>query len=249
MSMAPNIYTFFEPINEWCNSKLLLDLWVENWSESGFEPVVLNLDDAKSHPYYHEYDEVIRSNYEKITGRDIMSGWGYYVYFCFMRHLAYASRMTDDMCLAMDYDVYNINYKPEHLPEDKIMFFANQNPCCISGNKDLFLELCILMSKFTQENIVDYKRSFDNSIALHDMGWIKYTLDLPDDLSKELKDKVIFNQHKIQGSETSANKSLIHVSFWWLLKHLEDKSLTVTDLSIDDKLKLRYTLAKEQLTK
>ena len=119
----------------------------------------------------------------------------------------------------------------------------------MAGNKDLFLEFCVLMSKFTQENITDYKRSFDSSIALHDMGWIKYTLDLPDDLSKELKDKVIFNQHKIQRSETSANKSLIHVSFGWLLKHLEDKSLTVTDLSVDERLKLRHILAKEQLTK
>jgi len=246
----PKVYTFFEPIDKWGSSKLLLDLWVENWSKHGFEPIVLNESDAKSHPYYKEYDKIIKSNHKKITGKDIMTGWGSYVYFCFIRHLAFANKMTDEICIAMDYDIYNINYDQEVLNKNKIMVFNGQNPCCLSGNKHLFLKLCLLMSKFTEENIDEYKLSFDNCVekrAFHDFGWVRCTLGLKNDLSKKLKRITIFGENKIQGSGVDEEKPLIHVSFFWLQKHLEDKSPTVTDLSVDERLKLRYTLAKEKI--
>lgn len=247
MTSKPKVYTFFEPIDEWDSSSKLLDLWVENWSSKGFETIVLNESDAKSHPYYEQYDKIIRSNYKKITGKDIMIGWGHYVYYCFIRHLAYANKMTDEICIAMDYDIYNIDYKPEKLTKNKLVFFTANNPCCISGNNKLFLQLCLLMSKFTEENIEEYKLSFDNSAALHDMGWVKYTLALRDNLSKKLKNIAILNQDKIQPNENSMKKSLIHVSFAWGRFHLENKGLSVKNLSVDEKIDLRYTLAKKQL--
>lgn len=246
------VYTFYESIDKWDSSKLLLDLWVENWSSKGFEPIVLNESDAKSHPYYTEYDKLIRSNYEKITGCSIMKGWGNYIYYCFVRHLAFANKMTDEISLAMDYDIYNLDYENESLKENKITFFAGRNPCCLSGNRHLFLEMCMLMSEFTSKNIDDYKHSFNISkhkTPLHDMGWIKYTLNLEENLSEKLKEIVTFGGQRIQGCESAPKKSIIHVSFGWLKVHYENINKSHSDLDCEEKLNMRYKLAKEQLKK
>ena len=228
------VYTFYEPIDKWDSSKLLLDLWVENWSSKGFEPIVLNESDAKSHPYYTKYDKLIRNNYEKITGCSIMKGWGNYIYYCLVRHLAFANK----------------DYENEPLKENKITFFAGKNPCCLSGNSYLFLEMCMLMSEFTSKNIDEYKHSFNISkhkTPLHDMGWIKYTLNLEDDLSKKLKELVTFGGQKIQSCESAPKKSIIHVSFGWVKAHCENINKSHNDLDVEEQLKLRYKLAKEQL--
>ena len=249
------VYTFYEPIDKWDSSKLLLDLWLENWSSKGFEPIVLNESDAKSHPYYTEYDKLIRSNYEKISGRNIMTSWSHYIYYCFIRHLAFANKMTDEISIAMDYDIYNINYKHEILSTDKITFFNGQNPCCISGNKHLFLDLCLLMSKFTEANKDVYKRTRNDLVvngrpAFHDLGWIRVTDNLPHPLPNALRDKVTFgNVARIRSTVDDNIKSLIHVSFYWLQEYIKAKGEEnyEDNMTVDQRYKLRYELAKKQL--
>ena len=45
------IYTYYQDI-EHSSQNELIDLWKISWSRQGYEPIVLNLEDAKKHPYF-----------------------------------------------------------------------------------------------------------------------------------------------------------------------------------------------------
>ena len=54
------IYTYYEDIN-FNKQNELLELWKLSWSRHGYEPIVLNLEDAKKHSYFETLDTEIRS--------------------------------------------------------------------------------------------------------------------------------------------------------------------------------------------
>lgn len=93
----PLIYTFFEigdDVTLQEHAKLLAT-WAELWSEAGWEPRVLTLEDAKKHP-----------NYEKFSKEIIYPGPLHYLsfdYMCLMRWLAMAVQGTGGWM--SDYDV------------------------------------------------------------------------------------------------------------------------------------------------
>ena len=82
----PVIYTFFElkrRIRKSEPSKAhmeLLETWKDLWSQAGWEPRILTLDDAKKHPDFEKYSKAI------ITKGNLYEGS--YDYMCFMRWLA-----------------------------------------------------------------------------------------------------------------------------------------------------------------
>jgi len=71
-----NIYTFYEPVNELNHrsNEKILEIWKKSWAYYGWNPIVLNLKDAKKHKFYDEYKKKCetyptlnpKSGYEKI---------------------------------------------------------------------------------------------------------------------------------------------------------------------------------------
>jgi hypothetical protein len=68
-ALRPKMYTYFERIpmehrftdmsDE--DDQMLLDYWKESWEAAGWEPVVLGLKDAQSHPRFSEYEAMIKA--------------------------------------------------------------------------------------------------------------------------------------------------------------------------------------------
>ena len=82
----PVIFTFYEPVSylKEEDPEDLLHIWKKFWSESGWEPVILNEFDAKRHPSYKPYSEILEKGQFK---RDQDK----YNYFCFIRWIAAAA--------------------------------------------------------------------------------------------------------------------------------------------------------------
>lgn len=96
------IYTFCEVVNPAYVE--LADLWKRSWAKHGWQPVVLNLKDAVSHPLYRRY----RAHVEKLpTVND--RRWETMAY---IRYLAYETKAPG---VFGDVDVINYGIKPEDL--------------------------------------------------------------------------------------------------------------------------------------
>ena len=98
------IYTYYQNINH-SSQKELIDLWKISWSRHGYEPIVLNLEDAKKHSYFETLNSEMRRIFNEITGRTIID----YGMSCWLRWLAYAIQ-EDEKFYVSDYDAININF-------------------------------------------------------------------------------------------------------------------------------------------
>jgi len=76
----PKMHTFFTPVSNSPDTSLL-DVWKKSWSDAGWEPVVLTLEDARKHPDYRRFIEAFESAEYKLKDYDRM---------CFLRWLAMA---------------------------------------------------------------------------------------------------------------------------------------------------------------
>ena len=102
----------------------LIKLWEKSWSENGWNPIVLSIEDAKNHPRYNEIDLTdYSSNLYKysVNGPD-------YLELCYSRWFAYACHDG----FWSDYDVINYGFTPEdaqHLVQYDPAFIDNIGSC------------------------------------------------------------------------------------------------------------------------
>ena len=100
----------------------LLELWKENWSLLGWEPVVLGYEDAKGNPRYSEYLAKFRT-FPTSNSKD-------YELACFMRWVA-MEMVGGYHC---DFDVFNYGYHGEG--EKELTFYSKYMvPCMVYGTK------------------------------------------------------------------------------------------------------------------
>ena len=52
------IYTYYQGVN-FAEQNELINLWKISWSRHGYDPIVLNLKDAKKHPYFETLNREI----------------------------------------------------------------------------------------------------------------------------------------------------------------------------------------------
>ena len=81
------IYTYYQDI-DFSAQQELIDLWKVSWSRQGYEPIVLNLEDAKKHSYFQTLNTEMRRFYKEITNKEITE----YGMSCWFRWLAYHLR-------------------------------------------------------------------------------------------------------------------------------------------------------------
>jgi len=108
----PMIYTFFElrkdkngnPDNNGrMNHEDLIGAWKELWYEAGWSPQILTLDDARRHPDYEKYNNLLTKGTENVYEDS-------YDFMCFMRWLAMASHGQGGFM--SDYDTFPLEITP-----------------------------------------------------------------------------------------------------------------------------------------
>jgi hypothetical protein len=158
------IYTYYQNINH-DKQPELIDLWKISWSNHGYEPIVLNLEDAKKHSYFETLNTEMRRIFKEITNKQI----GEYGMSCWFRWLAYATQ-ADEKFYVSDYDAINLNF-PITQPSNKLHLMDNACPFFASGTPIQFENLCRAFVEVSNERIDILKQQADH---YHDQEFFQY---------------------------------------------------------------------------
>ena len=122
----------------------ILRLWVDNWKQAGFDPVVIGQQQAEAHPSYDEF-----RNY--VTKMPFMNVFEYEL-ACFLRWMAMAHIGGG---LMADYDCFNAGFEPgDVIFKDMTIYEPPHVPCLVSGSS---LEYERVIQIFMNFNIGMYK--------------------------------------------------------------------------------------------
>lgn len=152
------IYTYYDNITNDVNplphdeQQQLIEVWKKNWTDKGFQPIVLDSKQAKKHPFFEKFDKQMREIYHEIVG-DSISEYGM---SCYHRWLAYASQQQE-RCYVSDYDVINLSFVGVE-PDDGIHFLDNMCPSFVSGSPKDFEKLCHAMIEVSRERLQILKK-------------------------------------------------------------------------------------------
>jgi len=188
------IYTYYQDIN-FKKQNELIDLWKLSWSRQGYEPIVLNLQDAKKHPYFKTLNIEMRRIFNEITGRTIID----YGMSCWFRWLAYATQ-ADEKFYVSDYDAINVNF-PITEPSNKLHLMDFACPFLASGTPKQFENLCKAFVEVSNQRIEILKRQTDH---YHDQEFFQYNFmpqnnDSAEDLRNQHNILMTRNRYKIGG--------------------------------------------------
>lgn len=158
------IYTYYQDIKHPHQSKLI-ELWKTSWSRNGYTPVVLNIDAAKTHPFFEEFGAKMREIFHEITGKHISN----YGMSCWYRWLAYATQ-EEEKCYVSDYDVINACF-PVIEPRDKMHLMDSACPCFASGTPSQFEALCKVFIEVSASRMKILKQTAGH---YHDQEFFQY---------------------------------------------------------------------------
>lgn len=166
----PIIYTFFELKENTRHEKVdsepfrkLLQLWTDLWTDAGWEPRILTMDDAKRHPDYEKYSKAIATEGNLFEGG--------YEHMCFMRWLAMAAHDTGGwMC---DNDSFPMGITTQDgltLPNDgQFTSFERHVPSLLSGSADEWNRMSKYVLEFGIEKI-QHQNDYTDMFALLDIN-------------------------------------------------------------------------------
>ena len=188
------IYTYYQDINHSSQNELI-DLWKISWSRQGYEPIVLNLEDAKKHSYFETLNTEMCRIFKEITNKEI----GDYGMSCWFRWLAYATQ-EDEKFYVSDYDAINVNFHIEE-PEDKLHLMDYACPFLASGTPKQFENLCKAFVEVSNERIDILKSQADH---YHDQEFFQYNFmpqknDSAEGLRNEHDILMTRNRHELGG--------------------------------------------------
>ena len=188
------IYTYYQDISHSSQNELI-DLWKISWSRHGYEPIVLNLEDAKKHSYFETLNTEMRRIYNEITGKQINA----YGMSCWFRWLAYATQ-TEEKFYVSDYDAINVNF-PIIEPENKLHLMDNDCPFLASGTPKQFENLCKAFVEVSNQRIEILKEQTDH---YHDQEFFQYNFmpqlnNFAEDLRKQHNILMTRSRNKMGG--------------------------------------------------
>lgn len=201
------IYTYYQNINH-DKQPELIDLWKISWSNHGYKPIVLNLQDVKRHPYFDTLNSEMRKIYKEITNAEISE----YGMSCWFRWLAYATQ-PDEKFYVSDYDAINVNF-PITEPSDKLHLMDGACPFLASGTPKQFENLCKAFVEVSNQRVNILKQQANH---YHDQEFFIYNfINKHNDSAKELRNKynvlMTRNRTKFGGSDINVNSLVYHVS-------------------------------------
>lgn len=193
-----NIYTFYESIDpsniDKNNNELkIIDLWSKSWRHNGWNPIILNLNDASDHPEYQKFYDVCYK-FPTVNPKK-------YEMYCYLRWLAMELRGG----WHCDYDVINYGFKPVDFG-DKIVTCINGrlSPSTIYMTKEKYRLIIDTILNYKISDVdIKYKENNNKIYHVSDMTIIQ-------SLDSKYSD-VILNIEKTVNVETDWDKSnLIH---------------------------------------
>lgn len=177
------IYTYYQDIN-FAEQNELINLWKISWSRHGYQPIALNLEDAKKHPYFATLNSEMRRIFNEITSKQITE----YGMSCWFRWLAYATQAEEKFYVS-DYDAINLNF-PITEPRNQLHLMDNDCPFIASGTPIQFENLCKAFVEVSNERIDILKQQANH---YHDQEFFQYNFMPPyNDSAEDLR-----NQHDI----------------------------------------------------
>jgi len=246
-----DVYTFYEPIASWDHDRSLLDLWVKNWSDKGFNPVIMSLNDAKKHNYYLKFSETISKSFKTITKKDIINpnnAWSYYVYYNYIRFLSYATIDTKQPILIMDYDVYNINLNPEEISglSENIFFYWSICPCLMTGSPASFGNLCKMFAFVTENHLDLLEEEYKLSpyVSFHEMALMHLLKFSKNKILNQILEKYNIN---FAHDDHLISTCLYHSSNVIIREYCNNNSLDIKSLNHEQKINIRIRCAKEKI--
>ena len=162
------IYTYYQDINFVSvhgDQQELIDLWKISWSRQGYEPIVLNLEDAKKHSFFETLNSEMRRIFKEITNKEIDD----YGMNCWFRWLAYATQ-KDEKFYVSDYDAINVNF-PITEASNQLHFMGGACPFLASGTPKQFENLCNKFIEVTKERMEILKQQANH---YHDQEFLLY---------------------------------------------------------------------------
>jgi len=123
----PLVFTFFEPVEYLPSANSMIEIWRETWSLAGWEPVVLNLEDAKRHPNFLEYS----SNF-LTQGKQFKDGRDRLNFLCFSRWFAVAA--SGGFGWMSDIDTFPLHIQPSIPNEGQLTGHNFIVPNLVSGS-------------------------------------------------------------------------------------------------------------------
>ena len=201
------IYTYYQNLNDPTQDELI-DLWKISWSRQGYEPIVLNSEDAKKHSYFETLDTEMRKIFKEITNTEISD----YGMSCWFRWMAYATQ-ADEKFYVSDYDAINVNF-PIKEPNEKLHLMDNDCPFLASGTPKQFENLCKAFVEVSNERIDILKQQANH---YHDQEVFQYnfTSQHNDNLNHLLTSydlKITKDRTKFGGPDINVNSLVYHVS-------------------------------------
>jgi len=122
------IYTYYEPV-DMAEQESLIELWKINWTQKGFDPVVLGIDDALSAPIHDEYMNFVHDIHSAIDPDTNIEG----TYWLATQREIAAFTVIDEPSFVSDYDVFNVNFDPPREVEDYVHWRDARCTCFASG--------------------------------------------------------------------------------------------------------------------
>ena len=181
------------------NQKDLIDLWSLSWSKQGFEPIILEPQHAKNHPFYKPFFEKINFFWKKLLNKNIDT----YNLNCYTRWLAYATQPEEKFYVS-DYDAINSSFSLIE-PDDKLHLMGGVCPFFASGKSSQFDNLCKLFIEITEKNmhelLLEFEQNPSGSKVYSDQGFFLYNMSsllLRDDIkiTKDMDIGHIFDPNK-----------------------------------------------------
>lgn len=101
------IYTYYEDVG-FKKQLELIEVWQESWRKQGFDPIVLNREDAKKSPLYQKYYDFVQRVHEKISGKTLPEN--NYCLAAQLEIVAFTNIDKGEVSYISDYDVINKNF-------------------------------------------------------------------------------------------------------------------------------------------
>lgn len=159
------IYTYYENIN-FSYQNELIELWKISWSRQGYEPIILNRDDAKKFEHYNKYYDFIQEIHEKSTG-SVLPDVSYHM----AAQLEIAAFATiKEPSFISDYDIINVNFKPCNVGS-KVFWRDAACTCFASGDS---LGWCNYINfLFSNKNkIIEHCKDIKGRFRFHDQDFL-----------------------------------------------------------------------------
>jgi len=126
-------FTNFKNINYIEKATSFLKLWQKNWSNLGFEPIILNKAMIQDKPLYKKYCDFVKYIHFHASGQKVEEHS--YHMATHLEHLAFAY-FCKDFSLFSDCDIFNISLSPSDITSNpsSLTWFHRACPCFMSGN-------------------------------------------------------------------------------------------------------------------